>query len=182
MIKIIAVVGQAGSGKDTAAKYISKNYGFKNISTADILRDYITKNKLGTLDRENMGNQIKRLREKKGNDVLVRIALKNKNDHKILLSALRHPDEALLVKKMGGIIIDAKSSLESRYRRNKARNRTGDNISFEEFKRLEEKENSGSGFDINEVESMADYTVINDSSYEDFYEQIKYIMKKILNA
>jgi dephospho-CoA kinase len=182
MIKIIAVVGQAGSGKDTAAKYISKNYGYKNISTADILRDYITKNKLGSLDRENMGNQIKLLREKNGNDVLVRMALSDEDNQKILLSALRHPDEAKLVKKMGGIIIDAKSSLESRYRRNKARNRTGDDISFEEFERLEEKENSGNGFDIKKVESMADYTVNNDSSYKDFYRQIKDIMAKILST
>jgi dephospho-CoA kinase len=179
MLKIIAVVGQAGSGKDTAAKYIAKKYGYENISTADILRDYITKNSLGSLDRENMGNQIKVLRKSKGNDILARMALEGKSEGRYLLSALRHPDESRLVQNLGGTIIVTKSSLKSRYERNKARNRAGDDISFEEFKKLEERENSGDGFDIKEVESMADYTVNNDSSYEDFYRQVDDVMSKI---
>ena len=54
MSKILILVGQAGSGKDTAADYICKKYGYKHISTADILRDYIKKNMLGDLTRQNM--------------------------------------------------------------------------------------------------------------------------------
>lgn len=179
MTKIIAIVGQAGSGKDTAADFISKNYGYENISTADVLRDYINKNSLGNLDRENMGNQVRQLRIKSGNDILVKLALQKNKSGRLLLSALRHPEEAKLVKDLGGIIIDTRSSLESRYQRNKARNRTGDNISFHDFKKLEERENSGNGFDINKVEAMADFTLNNNSSYEDFYQQIRDVMDSI---
>ena len=168
MNKLIAVVGQAGSGKDTAANYIAKKFGYVHVSTADILRDYITKNNLGELTRENMSKVVEELRRVEGNDVLVIIALESNNHDKIVLSALRHPEESALVKSLGGILIDTKADLKSRYDRNSARGRVGDDISLEGFEKIEKHENSGEGFDINKVEESADYTINNNGSYKDF--------------
>ncbi len=182
MNKILAVVGQAGSGKDTAANYISKKYGFLHISTADILREYIKKNSLGDLSRQNMSRVIEELRLKRGNDVLVKLATEGLKDKSVILSALRHPEESALVKKMGGIIIDTRADQESRYRRNVQRNREGDSIELSEFKKLENRENSGLGFDINKVESGSDFTINNNGSYQDFYSQIDKAMESILNS
>ncbi len=179
MNKIIAVVGQAGSGKDTAANYIADNYNYKHVSTADILRQYITQNDLGDLTRQNMSKRIEELRKEKGNDVLVKLALEKNHNQKIVLSALRHPDESLLVKKLGGIIIDTRADLESRYRRNSLRNREGDNIALDDFKKLESKENTSKSFGITRVEEMADYQINNTGSYKDFYDQIDIFMKSI---
>ncbi len=179
MNKLLAVVGQAGSGKDTAANYISKKYGYIHISTADILRNYINTNNLGNLTRENMSKVVEELRAKKGNDVLVQMALENYKDHKVVLSALRHPDESQLVIQNHGIIIDVYADFNSRYLRNLERNREGDNIDKTKFEKLEKRENSGVGFDINEVENSASYKVQNNGSYKDFYSQIDGIMKAI---
>lgn len=179
MNKIIAVVGQAGSGKDTAANYISKKYGYVHVSTADILRDYILKNNLGELTRQNMSKVVEQLRKKEGNDILVRIALGSNNQEKIVLSALRHPEESRLVKSLGGILIDTKADLKIRYKRNSARGRVGDDISIEGFEGIERHENAGGGFDIKKVEEAADYTINNYGSYEDFYSQIDDVMRSI---
>jgi len=182
MNKTIAIVGQAGSGKDTAANYIAKKYKFKHISTADILRDYIISHNLGNLTRENMSKNIEILRKEKGNDVLVKMALENNPKGNIVLSALRHPDESKLVISNGGILIDVYADLDSRYDRNLARHREGDEIKISDFKKIEKRENSGSGFDISKVEKQAKYRVENNGSYDDFYAQIDLIMKDILGS
>ena len=181
MQKLIAVVGQAGSGKDTAANYIAKKYDYKHISTADILREYITSKKLGNLTRRNMSEVVEKLRIENGNAILVKMALKNEDADKIVLSALRNPEESRLVKELGGVLIDTKADLKSRYKRNKKRSRQGDSVSFEEFKNIEDRENTNKNFGINEVEAMSDYTLNNNGTYEDFYAQLDEIINSIEN-
>jgi len=181
MNKIIAVVGQAGSGKDTAASYIEEKYGYRHISTADILRDYIKDNNLGDLTRENMSIVVQKLRDQKGNDILVKIALRQAGSSKVVLSALRHPDETKLVIDAGGVLIDTVADIDSRYQRNLERGREGDSVDFDSFKKLESRENSGKSFDVKSVEKMASYNISNSGSYEDFYLQINKAMKSIID-
>jgi dephospho-CoA kinase len=176
MSKILILVGQAGSGKDTAADYICKKYGYKHISTADILRDYIKKNMLGDLTRQNMHKVATKLRDEQGNDVLVRWALEGAGTQKILLSALRHPDEADYAIAKGGKVISTVASAESRYKRSLLRNRIGDKIDFDTFKQLEINENKNAHFDVSAIQDRADYTLHNNAGYKSFYNQIEFVM------
>jgi dephospho-CoA kinase len=64
------------------------------------------------------------------------------------------------------LVVDA--PLETRYARARKRNRPGDNISFEEFRRIEDHERSAvSGAqEVDKVIALADFTIENDGSMD----------------
>ncbi len=179
-MNLLAIVGQPGSGKDTAADYIANRYGFSHISSGDVLREYITNNNMGNLERANLQRVVTKLRAEYGNGVLVDLILREMDQNsKIVVSGLRHPEEVGLVSKAGGALISIVSSAKRRYKRSIERNRTGDNISFAEFKRLEEVENQGGSWDIGEVIRMADYSIVNDGGYEDLLANLDGLMQQL---
>lgn len=176
-MKLLAIVGQPGSGKDTAAKYLSKKYKLRHIATGDILRDYIVSNQLGGLDRANMQKVVSHLRQEKGDAVLADIAIDTiKPNEDILISGLRHPAEGKKVVEGNGHILAIVAPVEIRYERAIVRGREGENISLDEFKRLENNENKGSSFNINDLIKNADFTITNEKGYEDFLTKLDSIM------
>lgn len=52
MKKILIFIGPPGSGKGTQAKLLAQKYGFKHISTGDLLRALITDNNAGEKQRQ----------------------------------------------------------------------------------------------------------------------------------
>jgi dephospho-CoA kinase len=179
-MNLFGLVGQPGSGKDTAAEYISKHYRVRHIASGDLLRDYIRNNDLGDLSRENMQKVIRDLRKKSGDDVLIKMALKDVGpDERVLISGLRHPAEGEQIVKRGGHIIAITASLLNRYERTKHRGREGDDISFEKFSQLEQNENQGETFNIKQLIKEAEYTVSNDGSYKQFIDKLDKLMSQL---
>ena len=123
---IVAFQGQAGSGKDTAAEHLSKEYGFKRISFADPLRS-VCKTVFGLTNDELFDRQLKereldrwpyisprQILQMVGTEMFrthfpgvwinafMKIARQHSN---VVVADLRFPDEAEAVKNLGGVII-----------------------------------------------------------------------------
>lgn len=165
----LAFVGQPVGGKDTAAEYVSKKYGLTHISSGDLVRNYITENNLGGLERQNVHKYAIFLRDKFGGDYLVRVALE-KNPDDVTVSGLRAIDEVETFKKLGGIVIAVTAPIEKRFEWAKKRGRIDDKVTFESFKEIEEDENESknrNGQNVNKVIEMADIRIINDGTLED---------------
>lgn len=170
----IAFVGPAAVGKDVASDYIAKKFNLAHIPTGDIVRDYVTKNNLGALDRSNVRIIAKKMRDEQGGDILVRIALGNHPDN-IILSGLRAVDEVSTLKSLGGKIVALNAPIEKRYEWAKSRGRIGDHISFEDFKIMENKEREDkdkNSQNVAAVMAMANFEITNDGDLESLFKKL----------
>lgn len=167
----IAFVGPPAVGKDAASNYIEQKYKLIHISSGDIVRRYVTENNLGGLDRKNLQNVATKLRSDKGGDILIRIAIE-KNPDNLILSGLRAIDEVESFKKLGGIVIAISAPLEKRYTMARLRGRIDDNVTLEDFEKIESEEKVNTdrnSQNVDKVVAMADIEIVNDGTLEDLY-------------
>jgi len=178
---ILSVAGHPSSGKDTVAEYIAEHYDFFNWSGGDALRKYIRENNLGEPTREKLSELSIKLRKERGPDFLTRIAFETKTP-RLLISGTRSVAEAESIKKHGGILIAVTAPRALRYERAKERGRVGDNVSFEQFTAIEEKEASGKdpfAHNVDGVIAMADYIIENTGTLPALHAKIDALMQKI---
>jgi len=179
---IIAVTGFYQSGKDTMADYLVKN-GFFHVSLSDILREECRKRKRyhGRDDLIAVGNE---LRLKYGNGVLAKMALKKaKNKEKIVISSVRNVGEVKELKKENKFFLVAIDvPIKIRFSRAKKRGKIDDKVSFKKFKEQENLERKGKGHkqQLDKVNSLADYRIINSSTLKYFYQKIEEFLKQVL--
>lgn len=173
---ILGLTGHPSCGKDTIAEWFIEHRDFAHISTSDLLREYIQENNLGGIDRENMSAVGTRLRAEKGPDFLVKQALERNASAKLIISGIRALPEAEAIQRAGGKILVVTAPLEVRYERAKQRGRIGDDVSFEAFVAIEEKESSNSNpnaQNVNAIAAMADIVINNDKTLEDLYQTLE---------
>lgn len=172
---IIGIVGQPGSGKDTAADYFVTK-GFQKISLGDVLREKMRELGIPT-DRQNVHEFVKKQRELRGNSYPVGDAVKNITSDTVVVG-FRNTEEVKEVKKHFGknfILVAVEALPEIRYKWIKERNRVGDDISFEQFMAEENQERaaeSGS-HEVDAVIKMADFMIANDGSKEEFFRRLE---------
>ncbi len=179
----LAFVGPPAVGKDAVSDYIEKKYNLTHISSGDIVRDYVRNNNLGSLDRPNLHIVANKLRSERGGDILVRIALEKTKDN-LILSGLRAIDEVMTFKKLGGTVIVITAPLQNRYAFAKTRGRIGDDISMEEFERIEKLEQESmdkNSQNVTKVMEMADISIVNDGTLEDLYRKCDEVIQDLLN-
>ena len=178
---IISVAGHPSSGKDTVAEYIAEHYDFFNWSGGDALRKYIRENNLGEPTREKLSELSIKLRKERGPDFLTRIAFETKTP-RLLISGTRTVAEAESIKKHKGILIAVTAPRALRYERARERGRVGDDVSFEQFSAIEEKEASGkdpSAHNVDGVISMADYVIENTGTLLELHAKTDALMQKL---
>lgn len=178
---ILGIVGPLSGGKDTVADYLCEKHGFVNISTGDMIRDYIRENGMGEPDRDKMQKVANNQRSKYGNDVFVKKALKNKSDL-IAVTGIRAVGEAQGIINANGVIISVDAPIETRYKRVTSRNRSGDNVSFKKFKSqedFEKNEDDDGAQNIPGVMKMAKYQITNDGTLDELYNKIETIVNEI---
>jgi dephospho-CoA kinase len=180
-MKVIVLVGSIGSGKDTVSNYISKKYGYHVIVEANILRGIAKRRKIKTT-RKNLYNIHKELSKKYGENVLTdRIIkrIKNKKWKKVVINGARKPIDVKNVKKhfekTVAIFLDSKP--EIRFKRLKARKRTGDPKTFKEFQRQEESE--WKEFNLKKTLKLVDYKIDNSGTIKDTEKKVDKLLKKI---
>jgi adenylate kinase len=177
-MKIICIAGLIGSGKDEAAKYIEKKYGYFIIDYASILREICKKEGL-EVTRDNLQN----LRVKYGNTFLAEAAvekIKSSAKEKIILTPMRRSEDFIIPKDNFGdslkmIIIDSPARI--RFDRLRRRGRENDPRDFGEFKRQEKREFEI--FDFGKTFSLADYRVDNSGGRNDLKKNIDRVMMLI---
>lgn len=179
---IIGLVGEPSGGKDTAAAYLVKKYNFTHVSTGDLVREYISKNKLGSLSRQNLKKVAIKLREQFGPDYLASTALQSANSSHIVISGLRTVSEVHCIQLNHGTILCVNANIMTRYTRAKERGRIGEDIDFDTFKKIQLSEEKGEGPNEQNVEaviSIADESIQNDGSLDELYLQIDDFMNRL---
>ncbi len=136
---LIGITGTNGAGKGTVVKILQEKYGFTHYSVRDILHTELTKQNR-EITRKSLQDIANELREKFGNDVLVKKILE-KNTHKnIIIDSVRTKEGFQYIKKQGGLIIAVDANIVIRFERITKRHSQTDSVSFEEFQKEEQEE------------------------------------------
>ncbi len=170
---IIGITGQPSSGKDTVAEYLASK-GFAHVSSSDKIREEMRKVGL-TTERENVSNFVIEKRKERGNGYLAE-QISDAIIGDTVVSGLRNTAEIEIFRKRFGkefLLIAVDAPIETRFRWAKDRGRIGDNISFEQFKKEEEKERAGSSFhEVDHVIKLADHLIFNDGTKEELLKKV----------
>lgn len=173
---IIGVVSLARAGKDTFADYLVSNYGFNKINTSDVLHDYFIKNNEKPT-KDKMSILADKWRKESGcMDIVTQKSLNNINPSlNYVITGFRSKQESDLMRKKfpESFLISIICDKELRYSR-----RTDiDPQTKKGFFGRDERDIENKG--LAKVIVDADYYLMNNSSLQDFHDQIKNFMKKI---
>jgi dephospho-CoA kinase len=177
MKKIIGIAGEIGAGKDTFCEYIKENY--KNVyflRFSDGLTEAL-KIFFDDIKREDQQWLSSGLRERFGEDILVKALIKKVNNIDegiIILNGVRRPGDFIALREIGGKLVYVKADPKKRWERVCIRKeKADDNVPFEKFLELGKAEAEQQ---ISVIGSEADFKIVNDGAKEEFYEQIKKII------
>lgn len=195
--KIVGIGGYSRSGKDTLANYLVKE-GFFGISVGDIAREFTLerhKNEENPISRINLTETSNWLREMRGPDVFMKIALdkykqaKQNKDYKgLLIWSIRAPIEADYIIENKGQLVWIETDAETRYKRSMENLRKGEpKLDFEEYMRQEQTQvEPQPGIDplvqmnLDYIKEVANLKLDNNySSTEEFLNNAKSIIKFI---
>ncbi len=171
---VIGITGHPVSGKDTVADYLVTK-GFQKFTFSDFLREEMRALNL-PLDRATMSKYATEKKGKLGNDYLCYVIMKRITGNTVT-PGVRSTEEVKTFRKELGDkfkLITVNAPIEKRYGWSRARQREGDQVSFEEFKRIEDQERNGStgSQEVDKVIEMADITIQNDGTIEDLYRKV----------
>ena len=180
-IFVVCVIGQPGSGKDILADFLAKKRNFWHISTGNIIRAEMRARNIPT-DRESMRVFSQNMRKKMGNSYPANIAA-DKIMVNTVISGPRNVAEVEVFRKKFGknfILVAVDAPIEIRYQRVKnGRGRTGDNLTFEEFKAQEEAELNSGTHELSKLLLTSDRSVDNSRDKDEMFVQMDYILKFI---
>ena len=159
-------------------EYLIEHYGFVHYSSRSIILEEIYKQQLPDT-RAQMRLTANELRARHGNDFLVTQALariERDGVERAIVESLRATAEAETLKRSGGILLAVDADQQLRYKRVQARRSETDRVTFEQFaahELLEKNDPDPHGMQKGQVMEMADYTIMNDGTVEDLYQQIE---------
>ncbi len=182
MKKIIGIVGETGSGKDTICRYLKKKIK-KNVFVfrfsqplTQVLRIFFDEVKKE--DQQWLGRI---LRQRFGNNILgeaIKKKIKNIKKGIVILNGIRALEEAKMIKNLGGKIIYITADSKLRWQRVRKRGEKKDDlISFKKFLELERAKTE---ILIQKIGEKADFKIENNGSRQNFYREIKKIINKII--
>lgn len=168
---IIAFTGEKLAGKTTATNYLVEQCGASSFRFSQPLTDVLHR-----LDKENSRQNLvaigEKLREIFGNDILGQILLTDlqRSTAKYnVIDGLRYIEEYELLKTLPDFrLVYITAPIEVRYARTKGRSEKTDEagMSLDTFK---QKENDSTERGIVDLASLADVTIQNGGSLEEFY-------------
>jgi len=171
------------SGKRTIAEYLNKK-GFRVLTFSFDVLDVELKKRNISITRKNqqdLGNEI-RAREGAGG-LAKRLVAMIEPGKDYVLDGIRNPGEVLELKKLKDFILIAiDSSQKLRFERIVSRNMERDPKTWEDFLKADARDfDDGivSGLQIKKCMEMADYTIVNDSSVEEFKEKFDELFEGI---
>jgi len=173
----IAFTGLARSGKDAAADYLAERYGFEKLVMSDELALELAKQgKEDTkMNRSRMG---KELRQRFGDDIVAQRvfekALKNKLEKVVFVGPRSVSEIEFFRKKIQGFrLVAIKASPEKRFERKSA----ADGQTKEKF--FERDRHDSTAFELKKVIEMADCTIENNATIEEFRMSIGRLMRRL---
>ncbi|MEX1120330.1 MAG: AAA family ATPase [Candidatus Paceibacterota bacterium] len=181
---IIGLTGTNGAGKGTVAGYLVREKGFAHYSARDFIVEEIQKRNM-PIDRNSMIIVGNALRKEHGPAyVLEQLYLRaHAAGGNAVLESVRTTGEVIELRHYENfslIGVDAPQSI--RYERTVTRKSATDQVSFEEFIALEEREMQSQDpgvQNITAVMKLADYVLINDGSPEELFGKIEEVLKSL---
>lgn len=184
---IVGIAGTLGAGKGTVVEYF-KDRGFQWYSSSALLKELVSAEG-NPLTRDFLGPMATKLQSEYPGGVVEKNYrekyLEEKPEHAVF-EAIHRQSEALFLKSVGGVLIGVDADLETRFKRTQVRNEgEKDRQDFEDFKKQSSIEDEGGGDtsrdnNIRAVIDMADYTITNNGTLEELYEQVEVVLQNIL--
>ncbi|MDO4773860.1 MAG: AAA family ATPase [Candidatus Saccharibacteria bacterium] len=171
---IIGISGLQCSGKDFAAEYIAREYGYLHISTGDILRARAKELGLDMSRRslQALGYQLRK--ENDGRDPLLLEALSSLSGNTVL-TGIRTLDAARSIIDAPGRLLYIEAPLEVRFERSVSRARV-DHVSMDEFIINDQIEHYGAedtDMSLFAVKSIASRVICNHASEESYRQLLR---------
>jgi len=178
---ILGVVGSHASGKDTVAEYLAKK-GWNHYSLSDEIRLELDARGLEK-DRDSHRIVANDMRATIGHDVFAQkvIARMEGVEGNSTIVSIRNVDEAKTLQELDDFyLIAVDAPIEIRYARTQERMGERDHVSFEEFKKQEQLEmtTDPNGMHLHTLLKMAEYTIDNGGTEDEFYTQIDILVDK----
>ena len=172
--KIIGLIGEMGAGKDTFCDYLKESYqNVYFLKFSDALTE-ILKMFFDDVKREDQQWLSSALRERFGQDVLVKALVKKIEkitDGIIILNGVRRPDDFKALRSIGGKLIYVTADVKLRWERVKVRGeKADDDVPFEKFVEMGKAEAESL---ITAIGVQADIKIENNGSKEEFYQKVK---------
>ncbi len=175
---IIAAVGKNASGKDYFLDIISKQFGIPVISFGDCVRELADKEGL-VHTRENLQHVSEKYMSTYGQDFFPKMMIekiKKMGTDTVLVSGIRPPSDAETFRKEYGdnffLVAIVLENDRVRYERMRARGSARDNVTYEQFLALDQREEEL--FSTSVTMSMANYTFARGNySDEEYHEKIR---------
>lgn len=179
---IIGITGTLGAGKGTVVESL-KEKGFNHHSMSGFIREEIVRRGI-QVDRDAYTVVGDDIRAEHGPGYiaasLAERAIAAGGD--AIIESIQTPGEAAEIRQHGGVLWAVDADPHIRYERIRLRGSEKDNVTFEDFMRVEKKEMSSDDptkHNIGAVVQMADYTIHNDGSIEELRAQVDEILGKI---
>lgn len=113
---IVYLVGRAGSGKTSAAKYLQEAHGFTFFTFSDAIRAYAVQHNLPLNERADYARAHSAILKEHGVGYMVNMALQIPTD-RLCLDGVRSRAYADLIRQAGGIAIAFDCPVETRFSR-----------------------------------------------------------------
>jgi len=179
---ILGITGDYCSGKDTAAEILQK-MNFFHVSLSDLIREELRKENK-EITRDSLIKKGNELREKKGPDVLAKMALKKvKDGENYVFTSIRNPSEVNHLKEREDFLLVNVTSPELlRLKRIIERNREKDPKSLKELREKEKKENGSdpNSQQLQKAAKMAKVILVNDSTLGKLEKKIEKLVENWL--
>ncbi len=180
---LFGIAGTNGSGKDSLAEYLVKEFGYLYVSSSDLLRVEAKKRGLSS-DRHHLHTISAEWRREAGLGVLVEKAVEYYNQQPagtykgLITGSLRNPAEADAIHAHGGKMIWTDADPKIRFERLQGRKREDDPADFAKFLADEAAEMQHSGdeatLSVADVKTKCDIFIDNGSAdISNFYQHIK---------
>ncbi len=180
-MKVIGIVGRQAAGK-TLASEIGEAMGMKVIRMGDLVREEVLRQGM-KINEETVSRFASMLRQKEGMQAIAKRTVKRLKElnveSTVIIDGIRSWEEVMLFKKefrdnfkLIAIIADPRI----RYERVRRRKREDDASDMEIFAKKDERETS---WGMEEAIKLADYTIKNEGTMEEFKANMKKIFEEV---
>ncbi|MFZ1074841.1 MAG: AAA family ATPase [Minisyncoccia bacterium] len=183
---IIGLTGTLGAGKGTVVEYLAQKKGFKHFAVSDtLLAGEAVKRGLEAtrLVRQQIANEYRAKGPTKLQEAVYDMARADiEAGHDVFIEPQHTVAEVQFIQSIGGKVISVDANLRIRYDRIKLRGSAKDNVSFEEFEKIQKEEMASDNPNKNNLAAaiaVADFHVTNDGSFEELHAQIDDVLRKI---
>ncbi len=155
-----------GSGKEEFIR-VAKEKGYSVVRMGDVVREWVKKKELD-MDDGSVGGFAHSEREKHHYGIWAERTLKKIQVQKTIIDGLRGDEELEIFRKKLGhdlVVVAVYASPKTRYNRLVARARQDAPGSYTEFKERDRRELR---WGLGEVIALADHTIVNEGSLEEF--------------